>query len=523
MESSRFLCLLCRSRPITRRQDCAPKRYASTKAKAQPYVLSRTVIDLDANDSTYVRRLEEEDTSSLSPEDQEVRRLLTLQQRQAFWDMTRRGMTNPELAVPAATVDRFDMRSTPPDLFSYALQGPRSHKHPTGTRAALRPLFLSHRIHPTYTTVSSTIKRLDFGLHVDAIRTPEKTRIHMEKFWENLRLSDYISKPTQLGRLIDVLSSFKEGCKFLAEHIGDLAPALIRSPSSAAYREKTLIQLNNLSLNMESRGLQLGEQLSNIGLYLAASYGSALGMKRYLASIKNNNYHINPLSTRAMVCLALHMLSPDATQIRKSQLCSILTGWSNDSPSSNAKKQLSFSDIISHSFDHKFTTSYSTVHSNQDDQTPSDKEGDESNINSFYENAYGIYLLVLAELKYSNTLMHEWKRFNGSQSLSIPSLDVTSGHILAFTFLVADERSLALSVLDHVATKISEERAEPSLDLKRLIYIHYCLRGVTFPNTRKKLVDITIPRNSEDALVYFTELIAKYPKKNRSPESAGLT
>jgi hypothetical protein len=285
MRGQKGVCLLCRHVLESQQNTNVTKRFRSSLAK-EPYVLPRLVIDLDAADSKLVRKLDdlEEDT----PEPLEN---LKAKQRHLYEEIKKGDRTFKE-KVPLKTLN-----TTPPDLLFYALLGDpiasQTKKTPQLRNPQLRTLFRSRMIQPED---SAEIKLQQLTLDYTAdeaerLRSSGFGKVDEVAIIEQIRECRIFSK---LHRMISMLSQTREGCQFLGRNgstiiksvsssrrVQPMSPPVEKVPSNTVLR-----MFNNLQLNMESKGVQLGTHLCNGALHYAGrSYNLPAVRKRPIGEL----------------------------------------------------------------------------------------------------------------------------------------------------------------------------------------------------------------------------------------------
>jgi hypothetical protein len=521
MRGQRYICLLYRSRNTAPRQDGTSKRYASIRSKGQPYVLSRTVIDLDSNDSKFVRKLEEKEEDA-DADDEHKFRISKIYRDHMVWERHAHATRNPKLVSLhpiSAKYNLFQTTVTSADLISYALLGDPSLSHPSPLQSVwkaktLRPIFDTRGIFPT-DDMDAKVKRLVYGFTADSFSILGGSQVCLDTVrvvLTNIGSIDRGWKMASFHRMVTLLSSTREGCKFLVENSRAITQPIRRG--TLGFHKQILTLLNNLTLNMQSKGIQIGEYICNAGLYYAASVGSELSVKQYLEISRNAKYRTNHFTSRAMVRLVRHYEKDVSLGRRRSQLSSLLTGWDQHKPLDGEERRPSFADIIWQGHDDEIADDYveEKKQSSPSDTISHDLDDDTSD---YYQNISGIYLLCLAEMGYKKVLAHEWRRLAGKPINATQALSITGGHMLAFTLLVAEMKKEAISVLTQIAKQMPGlVEIEASVEFKALLTAHYAMHRRPVGSAHAQLRGRGIPRVPEDAIDLFRDLVieTRYPR-----------
>jgi len=485
MRGQKGICLLCRHTLKLHSSIPSTKRLASSRSN-EPFILPRLVIDLDATDSKLVRRWEdieiEEDPAP--PEQPTVRGDRESMKEKAGTDELRR-------TVPLKT-----LITMPPDLLNYALLGDpmatTSRRYPQ-----LRKLFQSRMIQPK-DNAETKVQQLTFNFLID-----ETERFAASGFPEasELAIVDHITEIkvfSKLHRTISMLSRTIEGCQFLArnsiailESIRNCrkAQSVLETTSNSLPEKVTarmvLRMLNNLQLNMESKGVDFGPRLSNAGLYYAGKVLNLPALWKYLQILCANSYATEWRTVAALGDVfrinrinkinrhPLRGFVPSAARI--SDFLRLLTGWEKDGIRQDGEERsLSFASLCHQHSSTEFLTCL-----------------------------YPKYLLALGELKCTQALWAEWKSTEvNAEYMPFPSLFRGAEHMrfrarmFAFAFLVGGDKLRALEVLrwvpvghEDIFTKGYEELIRtwtyedaPNLSsgewLLALIHDHYTFNNV---------------------------------------------
>ena len=338
-----------------------------------------------------------------------------------------------------------------PDLFAYALIGPWERK-----AAYLQAVFANRGIarrdsaknilRQLSSDVSNAIKQLRLG--------PDLQRI---RFW---------TSSLHLHRVISILSSSNEGCELLAQHEEDIVEG-IRSCRKAQYPKKqpfpcteVLKLLNNLTLNMRSKGIEIGSWLCNAGLYYACKVRSLPAIKLYLELLSGESYHANHFAKMALMHLVKSLIDEtDNSSLHggsyRKEILDLITGWkSPDGPALDEDRGISFATITL--------------------QKP---------IEIDHEDFTDLYFIALGELGLSTILSHEWSHLEDShRSLYFPENKILHRRvqIIATAFLLAKDSTGALSVIESAMQPPSRVGAmiKGSGRLHKALIWHYWMHGV---------------------------------------------
>jgi hypothetical protein len=407
---------------------------------------------------------------------------------------------------PVSEPNAFEVTVTAPDLFEYALKGdplaPQFSKRPP----VLRTLFKAHRIHPL-DNAESKIKRLTHDITPDSSIMLGRAGISLELEPSILKDIQTCTSWARFHRMMSILSSTRQGCESLAENGEAVVLGIIecrkrqsKADESPPLAEQVLMFLNNLTLNMRSRGVQVGPHLCNAGLYYASIAGAIPAVKMYPKISQDASYPTNSQTEKAVAHLARYVLRntlPNSRYLkgpRNSHQDAIVLFWlggnKDDGPSSGKERQPSFADLLSHELEHIGATSVRLdLHSR--------------------------YLLILGEIGFSQTLLYEWKRLGDPKiypSLPADSDDQPSKYVSTIAFLLAKDRSRPLSILEAI-TGGGENAAlgrSPRLTLvaiRKSLSLHYSLRGLSPSEGFRKQMKISIPKGPENALNAIDRLL----------------
>jgi hypothetical protein len=365
MRNNPNICLFCRH--ALRPSNLPTKRHHSSlrQISKKPFILNRLVVDLDARDSKFVKPVEE------------------LNEQNA-WYNSLRGRSKPKhrpvripkpLRPEVFDLGPFQTRAvTTIDLFTYAIKGDHFCSNSSDKLSLLRDIFDRLRIE-TRDTADSKLEQLLVNY-----TTKEETNLNEAGFQpSNGENEEAIKKQItryssfrSLRRLVSMLSRTKAGCKFLARNGGSVAEGIMSCRQTARSRvaeqwdprphaDDILKVLNNLRLNMESKGIEIGPDLCDIGLYFAASILQIQSMKTYLRLMVANNYQANRYTWLAMFKffsirqhregqrkdVLLLKLMHNAGMALKQTTMTLLTGWqASGVPQPGERRQPSFRSLV---------------------------------------------------------------------------------------------------------------------------------------------------------------------------------
>ncbi|PMD40883.1 hypothetical protein L207DRAFT_512316 [Hyaloscypha variabilis F] len=430
MRGQKGICLLCRYTLKLRGSIPIRKRLASSRAN-EPYVLPRLVIDLDAADSKIVRKWEdlpEEEKNPAPPKQPSLRGRLESMKKK--YGTLEKGKVRP--VVPLKT-----LQTTPADLLAYALLG-----DPIATRAntmnpQFRMLFRSRMVQPE-DSAETKLQQLAYDFTFD-----ETERLRASGFGESPELAVVnhiftMNVPSRLHRIISMLSRTTEGCLFLARNCSAVLESIRICRKSNKDRgmgkvrftgNMVLRLLNNLQLNMESKGIEFGPGFSNAGIYYAAKTSNLPAVRKYLQILRANSYATDWRTAGALQELSRAMkFTPhginEAKHFKKSDFLRLVTGWEEGIPQDGEKRDLSFASILYQDNSTQFTTCL-----------------------------YPRYLLAFGELRRNKALWAEWESM---EETKLPPVIRGDHHLrfrarmFAFAFLIGGDKNRALKVLQSV-------------------------------------------------------------------------
>ena len=394
-------------------------------------MLPRLVIDLDAADSKLVRRWEdltEEEKDQTLPKQPSLRgRPETMKKKYGTLEA---GKVRP--TVPLKT-----LKATPADLLEYALLGDPIAAGTSTRNPQFRKLFRSRMVQPE-DNAETKLQQLTYDFTLDEAESLRASGFGEASETAIVNQIYAINVPSRLHRTISMLSRTTEGCQFLARNSSAVLESvrLCRKANSSRIigadrltGNMVLRMLNNLQLNMESKGVEFGPRFSNAGIYYAAKTSNLPAVRKYLQFMHANSYATDWRTVAALKELFRAMKSTpygiDASKhFKKSDFLLLVTGWEEGIPQYGKNRDLSFASL----FSQDNTTGFSTC-------------------------LYPRYLLSLGELKQNKTLWAEWESVGKSH---LPPVFRGDHHLrfrarmFAFAFLVGGDRTRALEVLRSV-------------------------------------------------------------------------
>ena len=421
--------------------------------KAEPYILPRLILDLDAHDSPYVKKLEDltpEETiniikgsnrTSKSEHASNVRSIGYPREVEQNRGSTGKAgiatqMGNHAPAKKAAdTLNSFRMTISPIDLLLYAFRG-----YPTDLRKEKRfqfpnisRLLDAHNVTPI-DNAGVGIRSLiyDFGkdgeksLKISQFTTEREHTISLAlstcRDWYSFRKSVFMLASTVAGR------------KYLSRRGGivvqylkqNVRKDLLSGSSTHISLEEALRFINHVTVNMMSNGANIGYRLCNAGIFFSAECASLPALKKYLQIAVDNNYKTDSRTRAGLRSICRAITSPADLQPRRQHLednfeenQKFLTGWKTDyGAKSGDEKQNCFADFFSKPYF--------------------------NDMESFY--LYYNYILGLATIGWKESLHREFLRLE-SYNLRMFSASM-KGLLFATAYVIAKDSSKALTFLE---------------------------------------------------------------------------
>ncbi|KAH6668956.1 hypothetical protein B0J14DRAFT_566608 [Halenospora varia] len=392
MRAQKRACLICRRIANSHHESIKGRRSISYNPypkdppqirRPEPYILSDFVIELDAADSTFVRRFED-----MTPEEQR----LQLRQKPDSWEIQtiQPSRTRPDNLSTArrATIANshneftplYVLRPEPTDLLAEAFARPISDRgnsadrtHSIGLRRS-KTLGELHkgRMTPLGASSRETFIRLSTGFTTDADNRLQSagfdTRNAAEIAGDLSKTRDF----SVLERIVARLSSTNRGCALLAQHGRNVNQA-IQTCLSALHEERRtgqktgiltknagstfsrLQMLNNLSISAESKGIPIDVDLCLSGLYYAAKSNNLPAVRRYLQIFSRQFSDLNSgEAIKALKALQINYVKEnpfpsgwlplESEEFKRKEIATLITGWPlGVEPSHDGRKrQLSF-------------------------------------------------------------------------------------------------------------------------------------------------------------------------------------
>jgi hypothetical protein len=434
MRGQSSICLFCRHGFKTRNPFSASKRLASSR-NHEPYVLPRLVIDLDAADNKLVKRYED-----MTEED--IEQLRAGQRKKSYKppasgqrEVLRKSQFKHQEALKTNSI-------TPPDLLSYALLGdPNIAPNPRNSqlgrvlrKAGIQPEDSDETKvrHMSSAFLTNGAERLGQAGFLEGREYAIKKKIETCSSFQNLQ------------RIVSMLSSTREGCQFLAEN-GKSVVEGIRLCRKLQGKQGSLVEvsrsmvlrlLNNLQRNMESKGIEIGTDLCNAGIYYASKDTVLPAVKLYLEISSRNSYPTNNHTGRGVrnlqksyqAYVADDKSKSPLSAKRRSEILTLITGWEDgDAPRLGEKRKLSFASLLC-----------------QEDRA--------SHSLDMTQTLYPRYIGALGEMGLHNALWAEWNEDKARLPLTIQG-DEHKGYrarLFALAFSVARDTKRALSVLESI-------------------------------------------------------------------------
>jgi hypothetical protein len=243
-------------------------RQYSSKRTREPYVLSRLVIDLDAADSKFVKRVEDVETG------------------QQEFTVERQESNRTEIPTKSVHHRPFNIwRITPHDLLSYAFLGDVHPEDPN--HVELRNVARHNDILPI-DSLETKIEQLISRYSPNSSSNLTHAGLDKTQYSEISTQMEHISVFWQLRRMIALLSSTPQGCKFIIKHENSLLFALQRT--RGVKNEDSLLFLNNFIINTKAKSLKRGRSLWKEGYYKAISNRNLPSMEFYAGTF-GRPYH----------------------------------------------------------------------------------------------------------------------------------------------------------------------------------------------------------------------------------------
>lgn len=410
MRGQRGVCLLCRNILVARPRAGDSRLFASSRNR-EPYVLSRLVIDLDAADSKFVKRVED----------------LEVEQEE---DVTTRNISShtksSEGKPPRWILNAY--RLTPHDLLSYTFLGdinPEDRKH-----EELRTVLKHNDVYPM-DSVNHKIEQLVSRFSKHPSRNLKRAGFDEVR---KLEIATQISECAsfwQLRRMVTLLSSTKEGCKFIV----DYEELILKSVKSSwkirqkglvlrKYDERYLRLLNNLNLSLKARRIEPGPRLFKKGYNEAAATQNAPSMRLYSKMLAAHTPY-NPIRYALLMAQVLQYIGVE-DRIITEETRHELNSARNGNKSSNGVSSEKSPEILE------------SLSGNAKDK-----------MEGFL--TYPILICILGEMGLKDELWREWiasENYSRPPQITDNEYQKFRAHVFATAFLLAKDRDRALIVLE---------------------------------------------------------------------------
>lgn len=360
MRASQSACLIWKYAGRLRLNLVAGSRAASSRTRPNDtFDASKLVLDLDAADSKYVRQYDESrdrDSFSYSPDpadtessvNEEVEKWRRHDERLAY------RFPGPDYLYSATGADYLalslfsdfsDLRSCSRSLMAVLSRNkvPNSWYDESFERQ-----------------VAPTVDLLNHA-PLNSIETSQEPPF--EAILETIRRCD---KFVVLQRATGLLTRTVEGCRFLASNGAVILDGIRQCRIKIIGQEPfmttgvVLEYITNLTTNMESKGVEVGPIICDLGLYYASKVSMFSVIKRYIDMAISRQYHPAERHPRQLRChreKALHVFAfrppwLDALdlyrthEIQMEAALKLLTGWNvGGVPSDGEKRQPSFANF----------------------------------------------------------------------------------------------------------------------------------------------------------------------------------
>jgi hypothetical protein len=442
-------------------------RFASSlrEENKQPFVLPRSVIDLDALGSKFVKQWDDMGVSE--------REAYSYTRIAGTEIETKKMSTQPHFSPPPAKI-----QATPADVWNYTLlANPRGPGRNPSQYRELEMLFSNYDIWRRDRVLDKQRKLLNglpdsatypdfFKPRVDPIRVDlmdiatVTTLIQSCRDWHDFR------------RLVSVLSTTVEGCTSMALSGKQMSNAVQRFRANAEKPtdDEVLCLLNNLTLNLRSKGLlsHIGSRFCNLCIYYACRCHALQAVEMYLQISQDNLFATNFNTGKGALVLFWDLIKNKRNNrktcnyerhAKVDEVVKLLTGRASDiDPVLGEENNTSFSSLLVQPY-------------------TKDSRGDHG--------LYDKYILLLGELGWSHSLQREWVRAaDVGYTLSRNSRAI----LFSVALLLAKDRQGAKMALEEVfrteiiATKSKSNplphqplSLEEHVYLKRLLFMRYDL------------------------------------------------
>lgn len=484
------------------------KRYVSSR-QYEPYILPRLVIDLDAYDSRYVRKVED-----LEPHipDKNSSKHGALERN---FHKDKKSWRRIQI-IPGDNEGPFNTRTTTsPDILRYALQGDPFTPGSFQKLSALRGVFEERQIHPLDSS-ETKIQQLVSGFTAN-----DASDLYSAGFGrldeESIKLQiQSCTSFNNLRRIISMLSSTVEGCRFLVTNGASVVEG-IKSCRKAQGRPQKLEEsdprptiqdiiklLNNLRLNMEAKGLEIGPDICNAGLYYSAKGFQLQSTKTYLETMVERLYATNWHTHWALIYLTLNMSRPRSFHTGRNKLAfdidrrqavlNLVTGWECDGiPRPGEQRKPSFASLLAQ--DHNDNISL---------------------------NLYPAYVIGLGQMGESKALWNEYKSLDDTllpKALSGEQNSTSRACLFAMGFILANNPEHAGVVLR--SDFIQAGQGRETHVMRHVLLNYYRSHGLQVGANLELEIKSFLGRDWQHALDLIKRL-ALYKRKNATLSKLAL-
>jgi len=476
MRGQRDICLLCRHALRRPHPSTSARRWLASPA-AEPYVLPRAVIDLDAAESKFVRKFEDLPEKERL-EQLRVKEIKPKEKRPPKKKKQDFGFTHPKVALRVQTV-------TPPDLLQYALLG-----DPWGYSPGVSwlRLIFKRRAIQVQDDAAAKIQQLTHDFKPGTLRAAGLYKVGSKPIIEGLLASQTFPS---LARQLTMLSTTDYGRRFLANKSNTVYDAIRKCRKQgfdkgtwekvAEVKISEVVELlNNLTRNMTRRSVGAEVDLYNAGLYYASKASILPAIKMYLEIGFRHGYNPYWGFERAMRNLQSEYatgISPPTRWAawkgngqRRDEILKLITGWNSS--------DVSFREAI-------FSADYPVTQAN----------------------AYKSYVLGIGEMGFSDALWEEWQsqpHFLADAGMG----EVSIAQPFAMAFLLAKDRNRAMDVLASVQVHKIKHRL-PQLFSKHYEFHHL----IPSKKLLSKIANEGVHEDPRSALKFLEDmLVTDYPK-----------
>ncbi|CAG8976769.1 hypothetical protein HYALB_00008427 [Hymenoscyphus albidus] len=380
--------------------------------KVEPVNLHRLVTDLDAVDSPYV-----------------IPYAVAVTRDSLLWYQKKHDKIKRVDKEERRERREGDLGATHPEVLAYALLG--NSNDSAILQSHFMGAFLRAQRPQTGATEQDRINELALNIPLDSSDkqlSQEELSTNSSKNQLERQLLQ-CTNTLERRRVVDILSSTREGCHILNQH---LARTLIPSAQGSAKWRPTskssecLLLLNDVYNNIISRGITPSRNLINAALYYASKCGSLPAIRQYLPLADIRSW----LFGRAMRHLQLHFVrskrSAPAVRVfpwleneaHMNEIFELLTGWEYGRlPESDEPRKLSFALLLSR-----------------------------------YSRFYCYYILGLGEAGLPDILELESKI--AEQKFNILAKSLLSSQVFAMAHLLADRTRHAGTILSVIPAEI---------------------------------------------------------------------